>query len=429
MRSADSNPKFQYLRRPEIYLALLAFALRMSVMLAARTYQFSALNNHYAFGYETGSIAGAIARGEGFSSPFWRPSGPTAWIPPIYPYLLAGIFKVFGLFSTASAVAILTINCAFAALTTWTIYAIAERMFGRSAALAAGWMWTVVPFFYRYAITWAWDPAMSGFLLSLGVLCVLRIESPEWSKWAGLGILGAVSALLNASLTTLFPLLFLWAAWKLWRAGKHAITPLIVATAVMACCMMPWMIRNRLVFGQWVFIKSTAAYEFSLGNYPGADGAAYSGAHPALNRTLFEEYVRLGEIEFLREKGNAAKTWAKSHPSEFAKLTLQRIADFWTGRELAYEPITDPFKPWMVMTESAVALAGLWLALRRKVPGIVPIALMLLFYPLPYYLTHTNPKYRHAIEPLLVILIGYAMAEIWAFGTRRKVAAARRAAA
>ena len=33
--------------------------------------------------------------GEGFSNPLFGKTGPTAWLAPVFPYLLAGIFKTF----------------------------------------------------------------------------------------------------------------------------------------------------------------------------------------------------------------------------------------------------------------------------------------------------------------------------------------------
>ena len=141
--------------RPEAMIVA-ALAMRIAFLLVWQTYRFPEAPNHFGFGFETGSIAGAIARGEGFSSPFGVPNtGPTAWLAPLYPYLLAGVFKVFGLFSTPSAIAILTINSLFAAFTCWPIFRIADRIFGRTVALISGWTWAVVPFFFRWAITWA----------------------------------------------------------------------------------------------------------------------------------------------------------------------------------------------------------------------------------------------------------------------------------
>lgn len=394
-------------------LVAVAFALRIGLMLADHTYQFPAARNHFGFGFETGSIAGSIARGEGFSSPFGEPSGPTAWIGPIYPYLLAGIFKIFGIFSATSAITILSINSLFAALTCWTIFHIADNIFGRRAGLVASSLWAVAPFFFRYAITWVWDPPISAFLLSAGVLLVLRTNNARWKNWLGLGMLAGFSALLNPALTTLFPILIAWAGWKLWRRGTHAFFPAAAALLLMVACISPWLIRNRVVFGEWIFLRSNAPFEFSLGNFPGSQGVAFAGAHPVINKRVFEEYRELGEIAFNKAKGDKAMGWARTHPSDFFKLTMKRVADFWDGRELEYEPLDDPWRPWMVMVESALALFGLLRAALRKIPNLGPIALLLLFYPMPYYIVYTNPRYRHAIEPLMVVLIGYLLVTIW----------------
>ncbi len=48
------------------------------------------------FMFESGNIASSLANGKGFSSPFRVDTGPTAWMAPAYPLLLAGVFRIFG---------------------------------------------------------------------------------------------------------------------------------------------------------------------------------------------------------------------------------------------------------------------------------------------------------------------------------------------
>src|SRR5262249_17672106 len=89
-------------RREQIWLAgfvAAALAIRLALMLFLSTYQISSEQNHWPFGFETGRIAQALAEGRGFSSPFQEPTGPTAWLAPIYPLILALIFKGFGVYS------------------------------------------------------------------------------------------------------------------------------------------------------------------------------------------------------------------------------------------------------------------------------------------------------------------------------------------
>ena len=77
-----------------------------------------------------GTRSRSIAQGHGFSSPYEGSTGPTAWEPPLYPYLMAGVFKLFGIYTHASAWVLLSINSLFATLTCIPIYRIAQRTFG-----------------------------------------------------------------------------------------------------------------------------------------------------------------------------------------------------------------------------------------------------------------------------------------------------------
>src|SRR5258707_147292 len=45
-------------------------------------------------GGEYYNIALALARGYGYADPFGAHTGPTAWMPPLFPFLLAGLLLV-----------------------------------------------------------------------------------------------------------------------------------------------------------------------------------------------------------------------------------------------------------------------------------------------------------------------------------------------
>jgi hypothetical protein len=44
----------------------------------------------------------------------------------------------------------------------------------------------------------------------------------------------------------------------------------------------------------------------------------------------------------------------------------------------------------------------------------------LLIYPIPYYIAYPNPKYRHAIEPELLLLSVYLVSVLWGEITLRR---------
>jgi hypothetical protein len=58
---------------------------------------------------------------------------------------------------------------------------------------------------------------------------------------------------------------------------------------------------------------------------------------------------------------------------------------------------------------TVVMLIGLWQALRNAREAAIPYLLLLLFYPLVFYLTHPEIRYRHIIEPEIIILAALGM--------------------
>ncbi len=78
-----------------------------------------------------GRIGRSLALGQGFSNPFNAATGPTAWEPPLYPFLIAGVFRLFGIYTHASAIVLLGLNSLFSALTCIPIFRIAKRSFRR----------------------------------------------------------------------------------------------------------------------------------------------------------------------------------------------------------------------------------------------------------------------------------------------------------
>ena len=99
------------------WMFAIAFGLRFAYILIAHTYKIKGLEDNFAFGWEMGRIGRAIVNGRGFADPFGVPTGPTAWEPPLYPYLIAVVFRLTGVYTNTSALILLTLNSIFSALT------------------------------------------------------------------------------------------------------------------------------------------------------------------------------------------------------------------------------------------------------------------------------------------------------------------------
>jgi len=184
------------------FIVLVAFVLRLAVITVGHTYRITPRRDHFQFGWEMGRIARSLAQGQGFSSPTDLPTGPSAWAPPFYPYILSNVFKAFGIYTAASAWIILALNSIFGALTCITIYKIGQIIYGTRVARAAAWTWAVFPYAIYWPVRVVWEASLSAFLLSLALLLTIRIANnpPRTRTWLGFGLLWGIIALTNTAL-------------------------------------------------------------------------------------------------------------------------------------------------------------------------------------------------------------------------------------
>ena len=227
--------------RRRVWLAVaVAFALRYGWVLAAHKYRFT-LPTHYDFGEEMGAVARSIVTGHGFSSPFPELSGPTTWVAPVYPFLIAIVFKLFGLYSTASALVMLGLNSAFSALTCWPMYLIARDLTNRRVAMVSIWLWALMPEFMVWAIDWVWDAALTGLVLTTFTLITIRMaRGATRQQWIGFGLAWGVAALLNPTMLSVLPFMMLYIAWHARRRGDPWFGRAALCSLLVVMVVTPW---------------------------------------------------------------------------------------------------------------------------------------------------------------------------------------------
>jgi len=395
-----------------IWMVLIAFAVRLSFMLIFSTYTFTGVDDFTQTGEAT-RIAASIARGNGFSSPFGDEyTGPTAWIAPVYPYFIALVFHCFGIFSQTSTIIIFTVQGWFSALTIIPILGIADRTVGKRAGLLAGWIWILFPWFGKWAVTWEWEISLSALLLSLIFWYTLRLEKPATLKsWMTFGALEGFALLVNPALSAIVPVTLAWHVYKLRFQRREWLKP---AAAMLACLivMSPWIVRNRIVFGQWVFLRGNFGFEFALGNYHNSFGRGWGGFHPGGSLREYADYKQKGEMVYIHSKQKLALQFVRNYPGEFISLTAKRVAYFWDGSAIGYRPpIARHWVPSSFGALSFLLLPALLVAHRQGLHAWQAFFGALFVYPMPYYLTFSQSRYRHAIEPLILLLLAYALVE------------------
>jgi 4-amino-4-deoxy-L-arabinose transferase-like glycosyltransferase len=402
------------------WMMLLGLTLRLGIIVVGHTYNFHARDNNFSFGWEMGRIGRSLATGQGFSNPFNEATGPTAWEPPLYPLLIAGVFKLFGIYSQASALVLLSINSFFSALTCIPIFLIARRCFSETVAIWTAWLWALLPNVTYWSTRWVWETSLATLLLAVIFWLALEMEERDgWKPWLQFGLLWGIAALTNTSLVAFLAVSGLWVWYRRRKQGKRSLAGVVLASIVFVACIAPWLVRNYRTFGQPIFLRSNFGAELRIGNGPGADGIWMQYLHPTQNVYEMERYRRMGEIAYVKERKREALQFIREDYARFLGLSVKRFIYYWGGvPKLEKIAWLAPTKNSIFLASTVLAFWGLARALRKRIPGAWLFLWLIVAYPAVYYFVFPHPRYRHPIEPELGILIVYVISEAELKGNR-----------
>jgi tetratricopeptide (TPR) repeat protein len=290
---------------------------------------------------------------------------------PLYPYLLALLYKVFG--RNLDAVYLVQIACAVAGC--YALYRAGRAMAGERVGLAAAALAAVYgPFLFYDVQLLKESPAVAVVCFLLWALAAAAAEpgpamamavapgeppavpggaalpapAPARSarRWLLAGLLLGALALLreNALLVVPFLLPLPWIAQAGRRAqAGHAALRAGALLAGVCLALAPVALRNGRVGGDYLPTTFQGGVNFYIGNNPRADGT-YRPIVPGKQVPELErrEPVRLAEQEVGRRLTAAevsrfwlgrALAWARSHPGDFLRLSLRKVGLFWSWYE------------------------------------------------------------------------------------------------
>ena len=212
-------------------MVLLSFVLQVAAIGVFRQYHTRVGDDNFGFGWEMGRVGRSIALGQGFSNPYEGHTGPSAWEPPLYPYLIGGVFKIFGIYTYASAWVLLSINSLFAAFTTIPVFWIAHRTLGPRVALWSARAWALNPYVWYWSIHWIWDTTFTPLMLALIFLVALELQQwPGWQGWTWFGALWGVGALANPTMLAFLPFCGLWVWRQRYRRGLPSFAGVVLSS-------------------------------------------------------------------------------------------------------------------------------------------------------------------------------------------------------
>jgi 4-amino-4-deoxy-L-arabinose transferase-like glycosyltransferase len=363
--------------------------------------------------------AAGLANGHGYTGLTFE---PTAGWPPVFPFLVSLLYRVFGERLSLG----LALNVFLATATVILIYLIAERVFGRREARVAAGLFAILP-----------GPLfMTGLFLSettfifmLVAFLALVVFLPDraW-KPVVLGVALGLAALTRGEgfLMLAIPLAAWWGHMdtRTWlrRAG--------VVIVVMGLTVVPWTIRNAIELDAFVPVSNNANSTLASAHSPNANGTEVK------TPPSWTPIPSRGESENARGLRRHAIDWAVGHPLKEVGLIPRRLVmlnqgsggsiggwlnagpryqwQLGTSSILVFTALGDAFGYFLAFVTLTslivIGVRGLW-HVHPAMQGVLAyLALCLVNYGVVYYGAW---RYRIPMEPFMVLLATPLLVRVW----------------
>ncbi|AMV39330.1 ArnT family glycosyltransferase [Planctomyces sp. SH-PL62] len=444
-------------------------AVVLVVAVAARAAAVLVLQSHHVphSTYEHGEIAASLVEGRGFSMRFLGGEGPTSQQAPAYPILVAAAYAVGGVEQPLALLILELGQALLGGLMVLGVFRLARLVAPERPAVAwwSAWIAALHPTLV-YAATHVQVALLAATLIVWTLVWAYRAGSSGSRRDAvAAGLLTALGVLADPILGLVG--LGVCAALWLTRTTAPSKRPIWLTGAIMfavaALGVAPWVIRNALVHGEFVPIKSTFGYAFWQGNCTISQGtdkvvrpsveevmeeSKAAGSLAAYNQTIWKARHTAGYIDdvaftpdFKRYLGSLPEPERsrvllrmaiddiRNDPARYVGLCLHRFRSFWLFDE------TNPRSRVLVYRVSHLgltALAALGLLFggsgfrRRSIPMLATAAALSVFHAL----TIVSARFHIPIEPLMAVCAGVGVAGVVellvGLGRVRSVAPARR---
>ena len=376
--------------------------------------------------------ARAIAGGD------WVGSG-IFYQDPLYPYLMAVVYALTG----ASVLHVLVLQVALAGLTVLLVGRLGTRLWSPAIGVAAAWTLAL----YRPAIYYAAMPekaCVSAFTLALAVLWLFEaVRRPTLLRGWRCGVVLGLAALLrgNVLLMAVVALALALAPRVLLELRRERLHLAGALLAGLATVLIPVLLRNRLVGGDWVLTTAQAGANLYIGNHPGNTTGSY--VVPAFVRPTppfeQEDFARHAEQVEGRDLAPSEVSsfyvrevlrWVAADPAAFLHLQWTKLRALLN----AYE-IPDNWSLYLVERFSPVlrlpllgygllaplALVGAAVALARRRRGDQVAYLLLVgTYALSLVAFYLFSRYRYPMAVLLPPLAVAGVAETASLARARR---------
>ncbi|MCU0449420.1 MAG: hypothetical protein MUC97_06170 [Bernardetiaceae bacterium] len=423
-------------KSPSARVFLVSFALFVSF---TGFYQYKTRFNEIKFGYEYGNIASALVAGRGFSDPFDTGKNlPTAWMPPLYPLVLAGIFLLAGTKTLGSLWLIWGLRCAMLA---W----VASRLYALGKTNARRWLYWATFGGYLLCFPYAFfsevnDEWLITSLLLLSLDCLYRhvdrsLAPPPMLYTCTILLLGAAASPILLFVTLGVCTLLGLAQLPVIKSRLHlpfSYRPLLPMLGAACLLIALWGTYHQARLGKFVLAKSNFWMEFYLANIQSEDGllklADLAAVHPVANPQAKQQYITQGELAFLATFEQ--KSRQKFDPPNYLAKVARRAGNAFlfttmhsahtAGRPKSAATLAkDFFQAILVSFLPFASLVFLWVSKPRGNHLLAVTALCWGLFSSPYVLISHYDRYQTPLLGLHALLLGMLLAHGWEYLHRR----------
>ena len=182
--------------------------------------------------------------------------------PPLYPLFLALVY----LFSFSNHLLVAVIQSIMLTFVALIIYKIAKLLFSEATALIAAAIFAFHPYFLDIALKVASEPL---FLLCsiMAIYALIRYE--KLMGRVGLlwfsGFCSGLAILTRPTFIIIVPVVLIW-LFLLRKNFKYLCKVYAIFVIAILITLSPWIIRNNLVFKEFIYCNDSGGYIFFMGN-------------------------------------------------------------------------------------------------------------------------------------------------------------------
>jgi 4-amino-4-deoxy-L-arabinose transferase-like glycosyltransferase len=321
--------------------------------------------------------------------------------PPLYLYFVGVFFAASG-----SLEAVKLAQCLAGALLVPAVALLGRRGFGERAALGAAGAAAFYPELVWFASHF-WAETVFTVLLWWAMERLVAADAGgSWRAAAASGLLWGLAVLTRETVLYFLPLAALWLAWR--RAGGTRRAAWLLATA--ALVVLPWTLRNWLVFEAVIPVSTSGALNLWQGNTRLSRQEVYEEYWAVRGRVQKYEHARRRAAEAILERqpfwileklrDEMPGFWA-AHGQPI--VHLERGAYGTVARPRAYAAIAVVLVPYLAVL--ALFVAGVAALPRARAPGLV--LAFLAFRVLLHVAAHGYPRYRLPAMPALFLVAAH----------------------